>query len=175
MVARSAPGFLLGLCVVAGTVTASLAVRPRAGRLIFPVPVLSYLVAALISGVVFERPADLSKTALAIDSAQWIADGFFAMALATLLAVVITAARWFRWRRGRPTAGDPGLAGPPGRPQQNWLRPDSSHLGWLHLGRLHPGWLCPDWRHGTRWHRTAAAGGLPDRGIRVSREPRGPG
>ena len=118
MVARSAPGFLLGLCVVAGTVTASLAVRPRAGRLIFPVPVLSYLVAALISGVVFERPADLSKTALAIDSAQWIADGFFAMALATLLAVVITAARWFRWRRGRPTAGDPGRPVPPADPSR---------------------------------------------------------
>ena len=37
---RSAPGFLLGLVVVAGTVIAALAVRPRAGRMIFPVPVL---------------------------------------------------------------------------------------------------------------------------------------
>ncbi len=133
MVARSAPGFLLGLCVVAGTVTASLAVRPRAGRLIFPVPVLSYLVAALISGVVFERPADLSKTALAIDSAQWIADGFFAMALATLLAVVITAARWFRWRRGRPTAGDPAGRSP--RPTPAELAPP----GLLPPGMAPPG------------------------------------
>ena len=116
MVTRSTPGFLLGFFVVAGTVTASLAVRPRAGRMILPVPVLSYLVAALISGIVFDRSADSSKTALAIGAAQWIADGFFAMALATALAVVITAARWFLWRRGRPTTRDPGWPVPPAGP-----------------------------------------------------------
>ena len=116
MVTRSTPGFLLGFFVVAGTVTASLAVRPRAGRMIFPVPVLSYLVAALLSGIVFDRSADSSKTALAIGAAQWIADGFFAMALATALAIVITAARWFLWRRGRPTTGDPGWPVPPAGP-----------------------------------------------------------
>jgi len=109
MVARSAPGFLLGFFVVAGTVAASLAVRPRAGRMIFPVPVLSYLVAALISGVVFDRSAGASKTVLAIGAAQWIASGFSAMVLATLLAVVITTVRWFLWRRGRPaTRGQAG-------------------------------------------------------------------
>jgi hypothetical protein len=113
MVTRSAPGFLLGLFVVAGTVAASLAVRPRAGRMIFPVPVLSYLVAALLSGIVFDRSAGSSKTALAIGAAQWIADGFFAMALATVLVVVITATRWFLWRRRRPTTGDPGRPIPP--------------------------------------------------------------
>src|SRR5690348_16583572 len=43
MVTRSAPGFLLGLLVAAGTVVAALAVRPRAGWMILPVPVLSYL------------------------------------------------------------------------------------------------------------------------------------
>ena len=116
MVTRSVPGFLLGFFVVAGTVTASLAVRPRAGRMIFPVPVLSYLVAALLSGIVFDRSADSSKTALAIGAAQWIADGFFAMALATALAVVITVTRWFLWRRGRPTTGDPGWPVPPAGP-----------------------------------------------------------
>ncbi len=122
MVTRSTPGFLLGFFVVAGTVTASLAVRPRAGWMIFPVPVLSYLVAALLSGIVFDRSADSSKTALAIGAAQWIADGFFAMALATALAVVITAARWFLWRRGRPTTGDPGWPVP--RPRPEWLGQD---------------------------------------------------
>ena len=110
MVARSAPGFLLGFFVVAGTVAASLAVRPRAGRMIFPVPVLSYLVAALISGVVFDRSAGASKTVLAIGAAQWIASGFSAMVLATVLAVVITTVRWFLWRRGRPATR--GQAGP---------------------------------------------------------------
>jgi hypothetical protein len=107
MLARSTPGLLLGLFVLAGTVAAALAVRPRAGRMILPVPVLSYLVAALISGVVYSR-SDTSKTALAIGAAQWIANGFFAMALATVLAVAIIIARWYLWRRRRPTTRDPG-------------------------------------------------------------------
>ena len=118
MVARNAPGPLLGLFVVAGTVAASLAVRPRTGRMIFPVPVLSYLVAALISGIVFDRSAYSSKTALAIDAAQWIADGFFAMALATVLAVVIIAVRWYLWRRNRPATRDRGWPVPAAGPDR---------------------------------------------------------
>ena len=71
--------------------------------MIFPVPVLSYLVGALISGFVFNR-SGTSKTALAIGAAQWVANGFFAMALATVLAVAIVAVRWYLWRRSRPPA-----------------------------------------------------------------------
>ena len=104
MVTKSSPGFLLGLFVEAGTVVAALAVRPRAGRMIFPVPVLSYLVGALISGIVFDRSTGTSKTALALGAAQWVADGFFAMALATVLAVTITGVRWYLWRRRRTPA-----------------------------------------------------------------------
>jgi hypothetical protein len=113
MVTRSAPGFLLGLCVEAGTVVAALAVRPRAGRMIFPVPVLSYLVGALVSGYVYNRSAGTSKTALAIGAVQWIANGFFAMALATVLAIVITTVRWYLWRRRRrPVQPRPPQAAP---------------------------------------------------------------
>ena len=107
MATRSAPGFLLGLFVAAGTVIAALAVRPRAGRMIFPVPVLSYLVGALISGFMYNRSTGTSKTALAIGAAQWIANGFFAMALATVLAIVIITARWYLWRRRRKVSRDP--------------------------------------------------------------------
>jgi hypothetical protein len=125
MVTRSAPGFLLGLFVEAGTVVAALAIRPRAGRMIFPVPVLCYLVGALISGYVYKRSTGASGTALAIGAAQWVADGFFAMALATVLAIVITTVRWLLWRRRRPVTRDPDWAapdaatrpGPPRRPQ----------------------------------------------------------
>ena len=127
LVTRSAPGFLLGLFVEAGTVVAALAVRPRAGRMIFPVPVLSYLVGALISGFVYSRSTGTSKTALAIGAAQWIADGFFAMALATVLAIAITTARWLLWRRRRPVTRDPDWTAsaatrpvPPRRPQAAW-------------------------------------------------------
>jgi Domain of unknown function (DUF6542) len=107
VVTHAVPGSLLGLSVVAGTVAAALAVRPRDGWMILPVPALSYLVAALISGVVSERPADSSRTALAIAAAQWVADGFFAMALATALAAAITTVRWFLWRRRRPARRSP--------------------------------------------------------------------
>ena len=108
---RTQPGRALGASVVAGTVVAALAVRPRAGRLIFPVPVLSYLIAALGAGVAYDRSADSSQTALAIGVTQWIANGFFAMALATLLAVVLTAVRWYIWRRSRRAAAASGLSG----------------------------------------------------------------
>ena len=133
MVARSAPGSLLGFFVVVGTVAAALAIRPRAGRMIFPVPVLSYLVAALLSGAVFDRSG--SKTVLAIDAAQWIASGFFAMALATVLAVVIITARWFLWRRGRPATRDPGWPVPPTGPD----RTGPTRAGTVRAGSVQPG------------------------------------
>src|SRR5207248_11655246 len=126
MVSRSTPGFLLGFFVTAGTVAAALAVRPSAGRTIVPVPALAYLVAALISGVVFNRSAATSKAALAIGAAQWVADGFFAMVLATLLAITITVARWYLWRRSRPVVGARAWSGPaptPTRPPRGRVPP----------------------------------------------------
>ena len=103
---RSQPGLVLGLFVLAGTVVAALTVEPRAGRLIFPVPALAYLVAALVAGGMYNRSAN--NTELAVGVAQWIANGFFVMVLATLLAIALTTVRWFLWRRsGRvPLAAD---------------------------------------------------------------------
>jgi hypothetical protein len=112
MATASPPGFLLGTFVVIGAVAAALAVRPWAGRVIFPVPVLCYLVAALLTGVIYDHSAYTSKTALAIAAVQWIASGFLAMATATILAVVLVAVRWYLWRHrdagrdsGRPVPG----------------------------------------------------------------------
>ena len=136
MVTRSAPGFLLGLFVEAGTVVAALAVRPRAGRVIFPVPVLSYLVGALISGFVFNR-SGTSKTALAIGAAQWVANGFFAMALATVLAVAIVAVRWFLWRRGRPPARQVRRSRADWEARESW--DDADPRGGGRPGRTQPG------------------------------------
>ncbi len=113
MVARGTPGVLLGFFVVAGTVTAALAVRPTTARMLLPVPVLSYLVAALVTGITHDPAIVSSKTQLAVDAAQWIADGFFAMALATVLAAVIIAVRWYLWRRRRPAPRAPRWPVPP--------------------------------------------------------------
>ena len=116
MATRRAPGSILGACVVIGTIVAALAVRPRAGRLIFPVPVLAYLVGALVAGIIYNRSDDASTTADAIGAAQWVANGFFAMAVATAAAIVLITVRWLFWRRGRMA----GPAGGPDRPP----RPD---------------------------------------------------
>jgi hypothetical protein len=102
MIAGKEPGSLLGIFVIVGTVAAAVAVRPQAGRMILPAPALSYLIAALVTGYIYDHSADVSKTALAINAAQWIANGFFAMALATVLAVVLVTVRWVLWRRNRP-------------------------------------------------------------------------
>ena len=98
-VTGSAPGIVLGACLVAGTVAGALAVRPRTGYLIIPVPAIAYLLAALIAGLIYNRSNDGSGTFLAVNGTQWIASGFIAMCLATGLAIVITA---LRWRRGSP-------------------------------------------------------------------------
>jgi hypothetical protein len=128
IVTQAAPGSVLGLFVLAGTVAAALTVQPRTGRLIFPVPALSYLIGALASGVVYDRSAN--KTELAVGAAQWVANGFFVMVLATLLAIALTTVRWLMWRRDQrgpipPDHGgwnDPLPPGPPPRtqPGQQW-------------------------------------------------------
>ena len=125
------PGPVLGLAVLAGTVAAALTVHPRTGRLIFPVPALSYLIAALASGAVYERSSD--KTELAVGAAQWIANGFFVMVLATLLAIALTTVRWFMWRRDQqgPVPPDWSAPGPPGtRPGQQWPPGSQGTRGW---------------------------------------------
>jgi hypothetical protein len=88
---------VLGVCLVAGTVAGALAVRPRTGYLILPVPAIAYLIAALIAGLIYNRSNDGSSTFLAVNGTQWIASGFIAMAVATGLAIVITAIRWRRF------------------------------------------------------------------------------
>jgi hypothetical protein len=106
---RAQPGRVLGVCIVVGTVIAALAVRPRAGRLIFPVPVLAYLVGALIAGIAYNRST--SKTELVIGSAQWIANGFLLMALATGLAIVLVTIRWILRRSDRRVPAVPDRSG----------------------------------------------------------------
>ena len=133
IVTRAEPGSVLGLSVLAGTVAAALTVQPRTGRLIFPVPALSYLLAALAAGVVYDRSTN--KTELAVGAAQWIANGFFVMVLATLLAIALTTVRWVMWRRDQrgpvvpPEHGgwsEPRPPAPPLRTQPGQQRPPAT-------------------------------------------------
>ena len=156
IVTKSQPGSVLGLFVLAGTVAAALTVQPRTGRLIFPVPALSYLIAALASGVAYDRSAN--KTEIAVGAAQWIANGFFVMVLATLLAIALTTVRWFMWRRDQrdPAPADwsvpaPGSRTAP-RPSTAPPRPPGTYPG-AHPTQWRPasgGTRGPDQRSGPR-------------------------
>jgi hypothetical protein len=99
LLAGREPGPVLGIFLLAGTAAGALAVRPRAAYLIIPVPALAYLAAAIVAGLVHDRAADTSHTALVISAVQWIASGFLAMSAATLLAIVVAVARGVAARR----------------------------------------------------------------------------
>ncbi len=88
------PGRLLAIFVVAGTVAAGTSIRARSAYAIIPAPALAYAVAAVAAGLIHDRAIDTSRTALEISGVQWIADGFIAMAAATILAAVLAIARW---------------------------------------------------------------------------------
>ncbi len=108
---RTEPGTLLGVCLVAGKAAAALGVRPRAVYQIIPVPALAYVGAATIAGLIHDRAADTSLTALAVSATQWIASGFLAMTAATVLAIAATVAR--RPGRARGPHGPHGPQYPP--------------------------------------------------------------
>ena len=102
-----APGYLLGGCVVAGTLAAALAVRPRAVYLLIPVPALAYLMGALTAGLIHQRSAGPGSSGLTVSVAQWFADGFVTMVAATALAAAIAIIRWLGHRNARPAAAPP--------------------------------------------------------------------
>ena len=95
----SEPGPVLGVFLIAGAVAAALAVRPRAVYRIIPAPALAYVGGGVIAGLIHDRATDTTRTALAINAAQWVASGFLAMSAATVLVIAIGAARWQSSRR----------------------------------------------------------------------------
>ena len=107
------PGPLLGGFVVAGTLAAGFAVRPRAAYVLIPIPVLCYLIFGLAAGLGREE-LNSATSGLTVDAAQWIANGFLAMAAATVLAVLITLGRWLWARHTRPVEVRPAGSRPAG-------------------------------------------------------------
>ena len=101
----SGPSFVLGVFLAAGTVAGACAVQPHAVYRIIPVPALAYVPAATVAGPIQDWATDTSLTRLVINATQWIASGFLPMTAATAAAIVITAARWPRSRRGPPGPG----------------------------------------------------------------------
>ncbi len=105
VVTRKDPGNLLGAFIVAGTILAAFLARVRSAYVLIPAPALAYVLTAMVSGLVHDHTGG-SASALTASATQWIAGGFLTMAAATLAALVIAVARWYRTRRG------PGYPGP---------------------------------------------------------------
>jgi hypothetical protein len=101
VLAGTGPGPVLGVSLVAATLAAALAIQPRAVYRLIPVPALAYVVTATAVGLIGDRSASTSHTALAVGAAQWIASGFLPMTAATLLAIAVTALRWLIQSRTR--------------------------------------------------------------------------
>ncbi len=101
MFAGAAPGALLGVFLVAGSVAATCAVQLRRAYLIIPAPALAYLVAAFVAGLIHDRSVDTSHTALAVSATEWIAGGFLWTAGATISVIAVMVARWLASGRAR--------------------------------------------------------------------------
>ena len=101
VLAGTGPGPVLGGCLVAATLAAALAIQPGSVYRIIPVPALAYVVTATAAGLAGDRVAGSSHAALAVSAAQWTASGFLPMTAATVLAIAVTAIRWFAQSRIR--------------------------------------------------------------------------
>jgi hypothetical protein len=117
VLAGTGPGPALGVSLVAATLAAALTIQPRAVYRIIPVPALAYVVTATVAGLIGDRVAGTSHTALAVSAAQWTASGFLPMTAATMLAIAVTAIRWFIQSRILLRSGGTGADDvQPGRP-----------------------------------------------------------
>ena len=101
LVVGGAPGAMLGVPLIAGSIAAAFGVHFRCGYLLIPVPALAYAVGATMTGMFHDRGVDISHTALAVSATQWFAGGFMWMAAATIGVIAVTAFRWLG-RRHEP-------------------------------------------------------------------------
>jgi hypothetical protein len=99
LVAGSEPGPLLSLFIIVGAVVATLAVRPGAVYLFFPLPAFAFFVGAVLTGKIHDSTLSSSTAGLAAGFTQWIAGIFFPMCAATILVLLIGGTRWLLSRQ----------------------------------------------------------------------------
>jgi hypothetical protein len=130
LVTNKDPGGLLGNTIVVGAVIAALTIRRRALYLLIPLPALTYLVLAVLTGLVHDNAADTSTTQLALNFLQWIGNGFFSLCVGTILVLLIFGARLLASRQlvsgNFPMSAQRPATERPGRTQlSSGGRPDS--------------------------------------------------
>lgn len=99
LVAGSEPGFLLSFCIIVSAVVATLAVRPGAVYLFFPLPAFAFFAGAVITGKIHDSSLSSSTAGLAAGFTQWIAGIFFPMCVATIVVLLIGGTRWLLSRQ----------------------------------------------------------------------------
>jgi hypothetical protein len=117
IVTAGEPGTLLGAVLIVGALAGVLVVQPLAAYRLVPVPALAGFAAALLAGVVHDRAVDNSHTEVALNALRWMSGGFVAMAVATVVTLVVAVAR-FVWHARRQRVSDDDFADAPwgGRP-----------------------------------------------------------
>lgn len=126
LVANQEPGNLLGFFVIVGSVAAVLGIQRGKAYLLFPVPALTFFVAAVVVGKVHDAKFGSSAATLAGAFTQWTAGIFFPAVIATILVVLIGGGRWLLGRTAVPGQALLAPAGPAPRgpgPAQASRRP----------------------------------------------------
>lgn len=93
LITDSGPGGLLGTLIILGVVIAALGIERRSLYRLIPMPALTYLVLAIVTGAVHDRQTDGSTAGLGLGFLQWIGNGFLSVFTATLLVLLIFGAR----------------------------------------------------------------------------------
>jgi hypothetical protein len=124
------PGALLGSLILIGAVIAALGIHREHAYLIIPMPAVTYLVLAVVTGGIHDTSTETSTAALGLSFLQWIGSGFFSIFGATLLVLLIFGGRLLASRQlvsgsftmsshraaNRAASGRPGRALMTGRP-----------------------------------------------------------
>lgn len=133
LVTGNGPGGLLANLILLGAVVAALGIERRSLYLLVPMPALTYLVLAVVTGAIHDSGSDTSTTQFGLNFLQWIGNGFLSLFAATVLVLLVFGARLLASRQlvsgsfamsaqnsaaGRPAASRPGHAfpSPSGRP-----------------------------------------------------------
>ena len=88
------PGFLIGVCLVVGSVVAAIGAQRRTVHKLIPLPALSYLVISTAAGTANDWSNLNDSKEFATSFLTWIGGGFVGVVAATVLVVLITFVRW---------------------------------------------------------------------------------
>jgi hypothetical protein len=131
LIAGQEPGLLLGFFVIVGTLAAVGGIRRSAAYLLFPMPAIAFLVAAVLTGIVHDSRMTSSTAGLATSFLQWIAGIFVPMVTATVIAVLIGGVRWVLGSQlVTGTAAATGAGGAAGKARPSSARRSAAGDSW---------------------------------------------